>query len=246
MSDINNNKYRLLAGLMFWIVVIWTVVGAVMLFYRDEVFEAKVGIAALCLFVFVQMLLPRIASMNNPPAMQIILSLMMISSQTIGRYLFLYKRVEHFDSMQHVLFGMLFSLMALLLFYRLIPDKKRATFDIHPFAMAVFMIGVAMLLLIFWEFFEFICDRIFMSDMQSWKQSKVSGLSDTMLDLLMGLIGSMATATLMAYYQCKNQQAFYMRVVAIFFDRREFLRNQGIFSFLQKKTLLKSEDTRDE
>ncbi len=109
MSDIEINKTSMASGLLFWIVVLWTAVGAIALYFRDEIFEAKVGVAALCLYVFVQILLPRIASMRNPPGMQMLISASMISSQTIGRYLFLYKRFEHYDSIQHVLFGMLFS-----------------------------------------------------------------------------------------------------------------------------------------
>lgn len=246
MSDIEINKTSMASGLLFWIVVLWTAVGAIALYFRDEIFEAKVGVAALCLYVFVQILLPRIASMRNPPGMQMLISASMISSQTIGRYLFLYKRFEHYDSIQHVLFGMLFSLLAVLLFYRLIPENNRKGYDIHPFVMAVFMIGVAMLLLIFWEFFEYVCDRIFLSDMQSWKQSNVSGLSDTMLDILMGLIGSTLTATLLAYYYAKNRSGFYMRIVAPFYRRRELAQNREILTLFSDNKMLSHKDVQDE
>jgi hypothetical protein len=215
----SQNLFSNISMLIVWLVIFCTAIGAAVLFYLGDSFEGWVGLAALVVFIFFQLILPGLASMSNPAFMRLIISCTMVSSLTAGRYLYLYQRITHFDKSQHVLYGIVLVIISLVLLYRLLPADNRSNPQIHPVALAIFLIGSTMLLLFIWELFEFICDRQFGSDMQAWKAGGISGLTDTMIDQLMGLIGALASSTIIALFYARDRAAFYSKWLSGFFPQ---------------------------
>lgn len=213
----NEGRVTKLAALLFWTVTLSTAIGACILLSSGQRFEGWVGIAALFVFISIQIILPRAAGMSNPAGMRIMISLLMLISLTIGRYFSLYKRIEHFDKIQHVLYGIMISLIAVVILYRLIPIHARSQSELHPAAIGIFSIGTTMVILFIWELFEYICDRQFGSDMQDWQAGGISGLTDTMLDLAVGFSGAVFASAIIMIVYSRNRKSFFDRFLAGFF-----------------------------
>lgn len=94
----------------------------------------------------------------------------------------LYQTVEWFDLLSHCLSGIIFSLTALIILkkYGLL-QKDNILFVI------IFNICFNLAIASFWEFFEFISDKILGGDTQ-WV--KLTGVDDTMTDMLIALLGA--------------------------------------------------------
>ncbi|NLW11341.1 MAG: hypothetical protein GX028_04915 [Clostridiaceae bacterium] len=214
---LNEDLGTKLGILLFWIVTLSTAVGACVLFFSGQRFEGWVGIASLFVFIIVQVILPRAAGMSNPTSMRIMISLLMLISLTIGRYFSLYKRIVHFDKLQHFLYGIMISLIAVVILYRLIPIHSRRQSEFHPAAIGIFTTGTTMIILFIWELFEYTCDRLFNSDMQDWKAGGISGLTDTMLDLAVGFLGALLASAIIMIVYSRNREIFYNRFLAGFF-----------------------------
>lgn len=206
-----------LERLLFWFVVLATAAGAFILLWKGNRFEGWVGVASLLIFITVQIVLPRAAGMSNPAGMRIMISLLMLISLTIGRYFSLYKKIEHYDKLQHLLYGVIISLIAIVVLYRLIPAQMRTRSVLHPPAIGIFSVGTTMIVLFIWELFEYICDRLFNSDMQDWQTGGISGLTDTMVDLAVGFTGSVITSVIIVIVYKRNKTIFYERFLKGFF-----------------------------
>jgi membrane protease YdiL (CAAX protease family) len=199
---------------LVWLVAVWTLTGAFVLFNAGDSFEGWVGLVALLFFLFFQIVLPKLAGMSNPVVMRNIISFIMVSSLTVGRYFYLYSRLEYFDKSQHVLYGMVIVLIGLLFFYRLIPVDQRENPNISPVILWFWLTGFAMLALLLWEVFEYFGDRLTGSDMQSWKAGPISGLTDTIIDLITGFAGAALMASLIAATFRRGRRQFYRRWLA--------------------------------
>lgn len=226
-SDANrsNSSFRAAAGerislLIVWIVAAWTLVGAFVLFEQGDAFEGWVGLVSLLFFLFLQLVLPKLADMSNPSLLRNIFSFVMVSSLSVGRYFYLYARVRHFDKSQHVLYGMVIVLFALVLLYRLTAPEHRLRLELHPLLVWLWLVGFAMIVLFIWEVFEYTSDRLFGSDMQDWKADGLSGLNDTMLDLITGFVGAAVVAGLLVWQLARNREKFYHRWISGLFPCR--------------------------
>lgn len=207
----------MLDKLMLVIVTTTTAVGACALLYNGHRFEGWVGVTSLIVFLIIQLILPRAAGMSNPAGMRIMISLLMLISLTIGRYFALYKRFEHYDKLQHLLYGIVVSIVAVVVLYRLLPESSRRRPEFHGAAIGIFSTGLTMIILFIWELFEYICDRLFASDMQDWQAGGISGLTDTVLDLAVGFSGAVITSTIIVLLYGRDREGFYLRFLAGFF-----------------------------
>lgn len=206
-----------LSILILWVVVLATAVGACIFLFNGNRFEGWVGVASLIVFVFVQVVLPFVASMRIPAFMRILISLVMLISLTIGRFFALYKRIEHFDKLQHGLYGIVIALIAVVMLFRLIPNSSRRNPELSSAAIGIFSVGATMILLFIWELFEYICDRLFLSDMQDWQAGGISGLTDTMFDLSVGFSGAIVASIVIMLLYRRNKEAFFLHYLAGFF-----------------------------
>lgn len=106
----------------------------------------------------------------------------------LGEVVGLYDRIWWWDMMLHTASGLLFSAVGLLLAHGL------GGLRLAPRVAFLFAVMFAMSVGMFWEFFEFAYEAVFGVDMQTAKLSDGSGLTDTMLDLMLNAVGAVAVA----------------------------------------------------
>ena len=216
-----NTKTRLeKAALLSSIVVSACVlVGSIINLIRPIYFEAAIGLVSLIIFIGVQFFLNRGSWLGNPPAMQICISILVFLSVFIGRFFSLYKLVPGYDKSQHFLYGLVFCVCGLVLFYLLNPGQASHLTVSVP-TVIWFAVGFALICGFVWELFEFACDRLFDTNMQAWKQGLAHGLIDTMADMIIDLAGSVLVALFARRQLARSPGDFYRRYMAGFLSVR--------------------------
>lgn len=91
----------------------------------------------------------------------------------------------HVDKIMHLLGGM--SIAAAALQFYSYAKSRRFMGTMHPLLLMVIVVAVVSLVAVGWEFFEFILDHTFRTNMQP-------SVADTMGDLLCGLVGGLLAA----------------------------------------------------
>lgn len=192
---------------------------AVLEVLRPRLFEAAIEAGCLVLFLCFQFLLEKALKIRIPPLMKILVSLLLLVSLVIGRYFTLYKNLPGFDKSQHFLYGLFFAIFGFVLFYRLNPHQQKLT--VSPLTVALFAVCFGLLMGFGWELYEFANDRLFNTNMQSWKQAPASGLIDTMLDILADLAGSVLVAWFAVRRLKRDPEAFYRQYISGFMPDRQ-------------------------
>ena len=220
MPKADNNRGRALSRLAListWLVCALILGGSVWFFLIRNYFEAAVALTGLVIVMIIQFGTRPILQLRNPPGMQLAVSGLALVSLFAGRLFRLYRTVPYFDKSMHFLYGLMFTVIGLILFYR-VNEAQRRQLSVGPGFLAVYLIGFTMLCSFSWEIFEFTCDRLFGSDMQAWKAGGISGLTDTMLDLMADMLGTLLASILIARQLKQNARKFYSWFGAGFFD----------------------------
>lgn len=203
------------------IVAVLILAGSLINLIRPVYFEAAISLVSLVIFIRVQFFMSGRSRLQNPPVMQICLSVLVFLSLFVGRFFSLYKTVPGFDKSQHFLYGMVFCVMGYVLFYHLNP-AQRTNLSVSVGTVAIFATCFALSCGFGWEVFEFTCDRLFNTNMQAWKQGLAHGLIDTMFDLMIDLSGSILVTIVSIKLMRRDPAAFYNRRIA------GFLRDQPL------------------
>ena len=114
-----------------------------------------------------------------------VIVLFIYASMFLGSAIDAYDRFFWWDAVLHIASGVVLSFAAFLVLFTLYRDKKLKA---SPFIIALFTFSFGLALGGVWEIFEFAVDQIFGTNMQR------NGLSDTMWDLIVDAIGSLAIA----------------------------------------------------
>lgn len=159
--------------------------------------------ASILPIIMIPYLLDKIFHYQMKEGLQLGYYLFILISLALGSVLGLYHKIAWFDLLAHFLTGIVSSLASLIILqkYNLI-QKKNAGF-IFIF-MIVFALGIAS----GWEFFEFFSDKIFGGDTQ---YVKLTGVDDTMEDMLIALGGSILFSGYF-YIKLKKDQHFIKRM----------------------------------
>lgn len=115
----------------------------------------------------------------------------------LGVIVNLYKQIYWFDKFVHFLSGIISSVFAIYILF-MVKIKKNIAFNI------LFIISFSMLIASCWEIFEYIVSCIFNVDPQ---RIKLTGVSDTMGDIIVAFLGSILVA-IYYYFNNRNNYSF--------------------------------------
>lgn len=138
-------------------------------------------LATICL-VFVPNIL-RILQIKIDDKIELAYLLFLIPAMVLGIDFDLYKAVPALDKVVHAASGVLSAFVAR-------SFLRQTTSTEKPWFKALFVMGLVALIAVLWECFEFSYDQLFNGQMQ---QLIIPGLSDTMWDMIMALIGGGVT-----------------------------------------------------
>lgn len=158
-----------------------------------------------------------------PPAFQVLAILFVFASLYLGEVRSFYIRFWWWDLALHLSSGLLLGVVGFLLVY-VLNENGRIDFYLQPAFMALFAFLFAVAMGTFWEIFEYGVDGFFGMSMQKQHPGEVSGLSDTMQDLIVDTLGASVVAFFGWWYMKRRE-----RFIILNWIRRFIRRNPRLF-----------------
>jgi uncharacterized membrane protein YjdF len=158
-----------------------------------------------------------------PAEMQALAVLFLFASFFLGEIQRYYERITWWDQALHVASGLLLGVLGFLLVY-VLNANKRIDLHLRPGFVALFAFLFAVSVGTLWELFEFAMDSFFGMNMQKTRFNDPSGLTDTMWDLFVDMLGALAISIYGWWYLNDPEQSFIERWIAKF-----IARNPGLF-----------------
>jgi hypothetical protein len=208
-----------------WIAIIVAAVMTVdfaLFVYRGQWMTAFLTLAIMAIILAPTLLGPRLP-VKIPAEMQALVLLFLFASFFLGEVQRYYLRITWWDQALHVASGLLLGTLGFLLVYVLNANKR---IDIHlrPSFVALFAFLFAVSVGTLWEIFEFAMDRFFGMNMQKPRGGDPSGLTDTMWDLFVDMLGALAISVYGWWYMHYPEKSFIERWIDKF-----IARNPGLF-----------------
>ena len=158
-----------------------------------------------------------------PPEYEILAILFVFASLFLGEFRSYYERFWWWDIALHATSGLLLGILGFLLVY-VFNENKRIDLHMRPGFVALFAFFFAIGVGTLWEILEFAADRIFGTRMQKPMLGDASGLTDTMWDLIVDVLGAAAISVFGWWNMKRNERSF----IEVWIDR--FVeRNPGMF-----------------
>jgi uncharacterized membrane protein YjdF len=158
-----------------------------------------------------------------PPEIQVLALLFVFAALFLGEIQRYYDRIPWWDQALHVSSGLLLGILGFLLVY-VLNANKRIDLHLQPSFVALFAFLFAVSVGTLWEIFEFAMDTLFGLNMQKAKFGDPSGLTDTMWDLFIDVLGALVISVYGWWYMNDPEQSFIERWIEKF-----IARNPGLF-----------------
>lgn len=157
-----------------------------------------------------------------PAEFQVLTLLFSFAALFLGEFRSYYERIWWWDIAMHVCSGLLLGILGFLLIY-VLNENRRIDLQMRPRFVALFAFLFAVSSGVIWEIFEFAMDRIIGTNMQKPMFGDPSGLTDTMWDLIVDLLGALAISIYGWYYLRNPEQSFIDRWIQKFIARNPAL-----------------------
>jgi hypothetical protein len=135
-----------------------------------------------------------------------------------------YQKFWWWDIALHTSAGLLMGIVGFLLVY-LLNETKRVELQMTPGFISFFSFTFAITIGTLWEIFEFSMDQLLGLNMQKPMLSDLSGLTDTMWDMIVNAIGAFVI-TFIGWRYLKRERTFFVRN----WIRKFIVRNPGFFN----------------
>ena len=158
-----------------------------------------------------------------PAEFQLLALVFSFSALFLGEVRDYYERLWWWHIALHASSGLLLGIAGFLLAY-VLSENRRIEFHVHPRFVALFALLFAVSVGALWEIFEFAMDAAFGTTMQKPLPGDPSGLTDTMLDLIVNTLGALPISLYGWYYLMNPEKSFIERWIDKFIRR-----NPGLF-----------------
>jgi hypothetical protein len=217
-GQLRERVYRVLT-LVIQLVLVAGVVGFVLL--RD--WPNAVLTTLVIVLTLIPRLLKRWVRVDVPPEFQLVAALFVFCAIFLGTSLGFYGRFLWWDTALHTTSGCLLGIVGFIAVF-LINGTDHRPEGMRVSLIAVFGFTFAVTLGVFWEIYEFVADNLIPGlDMQVVE----TGVDDTMIDMIVNLIGA-AVIALLGYIFCRTgRQSFIVDGVCKFVRRNPRLFSRG-------------------
>lgn len=153
----------------------------------------------LCIFplIMVPYLLDKIKVYHMNEVFIFLYFLFLLLALVMGCILNFYSKIWWFDLLVHFLSGIATSIVAFILL-----QKNKLIHRKYKWIGFLFMIMTTIGIAACWEYFEFVCDKIFQADAQ-WVA--LTGVGDTMTDMMIATLGGILSSGYYLYYLSKKE-----------------------------------------
>ncbi len=210
------------------------VVGLLVLIMTGELLAALLGglwmnaflILGIVLVTLAPLLLGRHYRIYIPPEFQLLAVLFIFASLFLGEIHSYYEKLWWWDLVLHGSSGLLMGILGFLLVY-VLNASDRLALDLAPRFVALFAFLFAVAVGVLWEIFEFSMDSLLGTNMQKAMLGDESGLTDTMIDLILDALGGLIISALGGWYMARRRESFIDQWIGKFIERNPRLFQRG-------------------
>lgn len=168
---------------------------------------------------FLPVIIERRFRVYIPPQFQLMAIAFVFASLFLGEVRDYYERFWWWDILLHTTSGFLLGILGFLLVY-VLNESERVDMHLKPGFVAFFAFMFALGVGALWEIFEFMMDTLFGMNMQKPMLGDPSGLTDTMIDLIVDAIGALVISIMgWRYLKSGRQESFLERWIRQFIER---------------------------
>ncbi len=172
------------------ILILQTVMAAELIFLLFEnLWASSVWLLAVMAITAAPVLLGRRLPVRIPPEYDVLAILFVFAALFLGEFRSYYARFWWWDVALHATAGLLLGVVGLLLVY-VLNESRRIDIHMRPGFVALFAFAFAVTGGTLWEIFEFTMDQVLGTTMQKPMLDDPSGLTDTMWDLIVDVLGA--------------------------------------------------------
>lgn len=162
---------------------------------------------AISSITLLPIVLKRKFRIHIPAEFQILTIMFVFAALFLGEIHHYYARWWWWDIALHASSGLLLGIFGFLLVY-VLNENERAQLSMRPHFIALFAFLFAVAVGALWEIFEFSMDQFFGTNMQKPMLGDDSGLTDTMWDLIVDVIGALIISLLGWWYLARRKRSF--------------------------------------
>lgn len=174
-----------------------------------------------CSVTFILSLLPYAfvswSGVHSPPSFLAIISFLIFASVFLGEGGDFYEKYEWWDLMLHTSSAIVFGMIGFVIILMMVrADRVRTSHMLMSFFAFSFAVSIGTL----WELIEFLSDLSFATNMQE------SGLTDTMTDMLVNVVGA-CIGSLSGYAYLKGAKGQFTHYIRGFVERNRTFFDKG-------------------
>ena len=189
----------------------------VLVFYEQQWINAFLLMAIMALTLS-PAALGRRFGVNIPAEFQLLAVVFVFAALFLGELQSYYERIWWWDIALHTSSGLLMGILGFLLVYVLNEDE-RVDIYMRPRFVALFAFLFAVVVGTVWEIFEFAMDQLVGTNMQKPMLGDASGLTDSMWDMIVNLLGALAISLLGWWYMKHDGRSFIEVWIGRFIER---------------------------
>lgn len=216
-----NRIHRILVGVLLLLMALEWIVLLLDQLWLSTFLVTLIIAALLSPFVFRNKM-----ELEIPAEFHITAVVFIFASLYLGEIQGFYQKFWWWDIALHTSAGLLMGIVGFLLVY-LLNESKRVELHMTPGFISLFAFLFAVSIGTVWEIFEFFMDQLFGFNMQKPMMGDLSGLTDTMWDMIVNAIGAFIIS-FMGWWYLKRKKAFFVRDwIRMFIDRNPRIFNKG-------------------
>ncbi|MCB1640905.1 MAG: hypothetical protein KDI37_04170 [Xanthomonadales bacterium] len=170
--------------------------------------------------------LSRRFAVHVPPQFQVLVIAFVFAALYLGEVRGYYTRYWWWDIALHTSSGALLGILGFLLVY-VLNENRRIDLHLSPGFVALFAFGFALAAGALWEIFEFSMDKLVGTRMQKPMLGDLSGLTDTMWDLIVDALGALLAALYGWRYLRRGQRSLLRQLIERFVSSNPRLFRRG-------------------
>jgi hypothetical protein len=195
-----------------------------------ELFQALWMNAAIAFGILLLTFLPTVFAsriqVEIPPEFEVLTVAFIFASLFLGESRDFYNKFWWWDIALHTTSGVLLGILGFLLVY-VLNETPRVDLHMRPGFVAFFAFCFALSVGTVWEIFEFAMDQFFGMSMQTPMLDDPSGLTDTMIDLIVDALGAMVVSIAGYFYMKHGNESIIDRGIQRFIRRNPRLFSRG-------------------
>ncbi|WP_417849760.1 hypothetical protein [Thalassoglobus sp.] len=182
--------------------------------------------SGILLLTYLPAILARRADVHVPPEFEVLTIAFIIASLFLGEVRDYYNTFWWWDIALHGTSGGLLGVLGVLLIY-VLNETPQIDLQMRPGFVAFFAFCFALSVGALWEIFEFTMDQYFGMNMQKPMWGDPSGLTDTMIDLIVDAIGALIVSVVGYIYMVRGYESVIDRGIQRFIARNPRLFSRG-------------------